>query len=95
MSGSSPTRAAMYTIKDADNMKSKKSIVNSIMLRLKKLVSSKEILELVINSTVYLALDKKIVNEVELRQMVNNAIALHNKTQNRYAFIDLMVKQYE
>lgn len=76
-------------------MKSKKSIVNSIMLRLKKLVSSKEILELVINSTVYLALDKKIVNEVELRQMVNNAIALHNKTQNRYAFIDLMVKQYE
>lgn len=50
------------------------SLVETILEKLKDLVKSKEVLGLVIKTSVHLAFDKKIVNEPELRKMFDEAI---------------------
>lgn len=55
------------------------SIVESILLKLKDVVKSKEVLGLVIKTSVHLAFDKKIVNEDELRSMFNDAVKSYKK----------------
>lgn len=55
------------------------SVVEAVLEKLKDLVKSKEILGLVIKTSVHLAFDKQIVNEDELRSMFNDAVKSYKK----------------
>ena len=61
-------------------MKSKSySMVEYLIEKLKELVKSKEVLALLINGAVHIALDKKLVTEIELHKMFDEAIASYKK----------------
>jgi len=61
-------------------MKSKSmSLVEIMIERLKDLVKSKEVLGLLIKGAVHIAFDKKLVTELELHKMFDDAIASYKK----------------
>ena len=65
-------------------MKSKTlSVVESILERLKDLVRSKDTLSLLVKGAVYIALDKKLVTELELHKMFDDAIHSYKNKDTR------------
>lgn len=61
-------------------MKSKSySMVEYLIEKLKDLVKSKEVLALLIKGAVHIAFDRKIVTELELHKMFDEAIASYKK----------------
>jgi hypothetical protein len=74
-------------------MKSKTfSIVESIIEHLKDLVRAKDTLSLLVKGAVYIALDKKLVTELELHKMFDDAINSYKNKNGSTADL-LAVKQ--